>query len=133
VAPRDADGHHPAGAHRGPVQAVTACGPDTACALTDGGGLVRVRLSDATVARRAALPPDTLDRIVGSPDGATLAIARPDGVMRLVDPRTGAVRQELPGAFRDPDPLAFSPDGRKVAAGDYDSLLLWHVGSLRRR
>jgi DNA-binding SARP family transcriptional activator/WD40 repeat protein len=111
-----------------PVQAVTACGPDIACALVDGGGLVRVRLSDATVAGRAALPPDTLDRIVGSPDGTTLAIARPDGAIRLVDPRTGAAQQELAGAFRDPDPLAFSPDGRQVVAGDYDSLLVWHVG-----
>jgi WD40 repeat protein len=111
----------------GPVDAVAACGPDTACALTDGGHLVRIRVAEATVEGRVDLPPDTLPTFVGSPDGHILAIARPDGVVRLVDPRSGRVLRELGGAFRDPHPLAFSPDGHQLVAGDFDTLLVWHT------
>jgi WD40 repeat protein len=110
-----------------PVWQVAACGPATACAWTDGVHIVRIRLSDATVEGQVTLPPDVRD-FAASPDGRLLAIARPDGVIRLVDARTGAVRQILGGAFRDPHPLVFSPDGREVVAADFDSLLVWRVG-----
>jgi DNA-binding SARP family transcriptional activator/WD40 repeat protein len=110
-----------------PVWRVAACGPATACANTGDGVIVRIRLSDATIQGRVTLPPDTSE-IAASPDGRMLAILRPDGVIRLVDARTGAVRQVLGGAFRDPRPLAFSPDGRQVVAADFDSLLVWRVG-----
>jgi WD40 repeat protein len=110
-----------------PVLGITACGPDTACALTDGGGLVRVRLSNATIVGRTALPPDTLNRFIASPNGRMLATARPDGVIRLVDARTGTVLRALGGAFREPRPLAFSPDGHEIVAADFDSLLMWRT------
>jgi DNA-binding SARP family transcriptional activator/WD40 repeat protein len=111
----------------GTVVQVAACGPATACAFTDGGHIVRIRLSDATVEGRITLPPDALDSFTGSPDGRMLAIARPDGVIRLVDANTGTMLRELGGAFRDPRPLAFSPDGREVVAGDFDTLLVWRT------
>jgi WD40 repeat protein len=114
----------------GLVDRLAACGPATVCAFTDDGPhhIVRIRLSDATVEGRVTLPADTLDSFAASPDGRTLAIARPDGVIRLIDARTGVVRQVLGGTFRDPHPLAFSPDGREVVAGAVDSLLVWRVG-----
>ena len=74
------------------------CGADIACVLTDHQ-LVRVRLSDATVERRLPLPrdtvdpqhPETVERLVGSPDGKTLAIVAPDGGLRILNARTGRV------------------------------------------
>jgi WD40 repeat protein len=109
----------------GPVWRVAACGPATACAFTADKHIVRIRLSDATIQGRVTLPPDTLSDFAASPDGRMLAIARQDGPIRLVDARTGAVQQELGSAAT---PVAFSPDGRELVAGDVDGLLVWRVG-----
>jgi DNA-binding SARP family transcriptional activator/WD40 repeat protein len=111
----------------GSVLWIAACGPGIACVLTDGGHLVRIRLADARIVGRINLGPDTVGNFAASPDGRMLAIARSDGVVRLVDARTGALLRDLGGAFRDPLPLAFSPDGRRVVAGDYDTLLVWRT------
>jgi WD40 repeat protein len=110
-----------------PVVQIVSCGATTACVLTKDRHLVRVRRSDAKVEGRVALPSDMLDSVAASADGHFVAIARPDGILRLVDPRTGRVLKELGGASRDVRPLAFSPDGRKVVAGDFDTLLVWRL------
>ncbi len=59
-----------------------------------------------------------------APDGLTLAFAAPpfhvvrgmQYTVRLLDPRTGAARGELRGHSRRAESLAFSPDGRALAA-----------------
>jgi WD40 repeat protein len=72
-----------------------------------------------------------------SPDAKTLAASDPTGVT-LWDPRTGEMRQSLrflssrtgptqpQGTGRRPGcPIAFSPDGRSLAAGDESAILIW--------
>ena len=112
---------------------IVACGADTACVLTDRQ-LVRIRMSSATVEGRLQLPPRTVDpsrpetveQLVASPDGRILAIASADESLLLVDARSGRVR-EFRGAFSDLHALAFSPDGSRVVAGDYASVLIWRT------
>jgi WD40 repeat protein len=110
-----------------PVLRIASCGAATACVLTEDRQLTRVRLSDATVERRLTLPPDTLDNFAATSDGRLLATGQPDGILRLIDARTGRVVRQLAGASRDLRPLAFSPDGSRVAAGDADTLLVWRT------
>jgi WD40 repeat protein len=75
--------------------------------------------------------------IVFSPDSKTLAASDPTGVT-LWDPRTGEMRQSLQllssrtgrpqqqeGTHRPACPVAFSPDGRSLAAGDESAVLIW--------
>jgi WD40 repeat protein len=71
-----------------------------------------------------------------SPDGATLAVAfgsigdrqpaPPRSAPRLIDLATRRERVELPGHARTANAVAFSPDGRLVAAGGNDGAVLLH-------
>jgi WD40 repeat protein len=112
---------------------VAACGPQTACVLTDSHRLVRIRLADGGVEASVDVPRGTgsslpLDSMAASPDGHTVALAYPDGILRLVDTRTGRVVRELGGTSRDARAaLAFSPDGSQVAAGDFATVLVWRT------
>jgi WD40 repeat protein len=68
-----------------------------------------------------------------SPDGSTLAIGRVAfrfvvGVS-LWNTRTWKERGELTGPTRDIDALAFSPDGRHLAACSGSTLWVWDVSS----
>jgi WD40 repeat protein len=64
-----------------------------------------------------------------SPDGRLLASSSIDGTIRLSDPATGRVVQELStGPAPTPAPLAFSPDGETLAAGSANGAVnLWVV------
>jgi len=104
---------------------ITACGLETACVLTSSRRLVRIRIAEATVDGSYALPPDTVEGLIGSPDGRTLAITRPDGIVRIVDARTGRELRQLGGGDRDVRVLAFSPDGSRLVAGDFTTVLVW--------
>jgi WD40 repeat protein len=78
-----------------------------------------------------------------SPDSKTLATAGPARVT-LWDPRTGELRGNLPfpstGAEREPQlrggvsqfgwPVAFSPDGRTLAAGGRSAPVIWKAAPL---
>jgi DNA-binding SARP family transcriptional activator/WD40 repeat protein len=113
---------------------IAMCGADIACVLTDRE-LVRIRLADATVERRLPLPRNMVDsehqelaeRLVGNPDGQTLAIVGLDGRLRVLDARTGRLVREFTGITRDLHALAFSPDGSRIVAADYETVLIWHT------
>ncbi len=109
----------------GPVTALTSCGADTVCVLRDGE-LRRVGLPDGP-----AGSPVTVGAVTGhmlsSPDGRLVALGR-DGLIELRDSRTGALRRRLTGATGSPSPLAFSPDGSRLAAHDVaGTVLVWDL------
>jgi serine/threonine protein kinase len=65
-----------------------------------------------------------------SPDGQSFATAAPDGTIRLWDPATGEERAVLRGAPGEAE-LAYSPDGRRLAAQMGDQVQLWDTESGR--
>ncbi len=91
----------------------------------------------ATLARQALLE-------VGSPvyllryssDRRRLAAAGQDAIVRLFDPATGRVLQELATGQIEVNGVAFSPDGRELAtAGDDGTFRIWdrETGAQRQR
>jgi WD40 repeat protein len=66
--------------------------------------------------------------LVYSPDGQSIATAAPDGTIRLWDPATGRQRAVLRGP-PGPVELAYSPDGRRIAASMDDQNYLWDTES----
>jgi WD40 repeat protein len=65
-----------------------------------------------------------------SADGAILAAACSDGVIRLWDVSSGALRLTLSGHGEAVHRLAFAPDGRTLVTLGHDHVLnLWHLGT----
>lgn len=69
-----------------------------------------------------------------SPDGRTLAAARLDRTIRLLDPATGQERLSLPEHSADVRQLAFSPDGKVLASATSNSgaippIRLWEAAT----
>jgi WD40 repeat protein len=94
----------------------------------------RVRLSDATVEQRLPLPghgrpeqTETAERLVGSPDGRPLRSSLSTEGCASWTLGTGQLVRELTGASRDLHALAFSPDGSRIVAADYASVLIWRT------
>ena len=68
-----------------------------------------------------------------SPDDATLAAGCTDGVIRLWDAASGALRQTFSGHVGVVSRLAFAPDGRTLASLGEDNVVnLWHLGTGQR-
>src|SRR5262249_26704762 len=90
--------------------------------------------------RGKAMPPMRHDAAVLcaalSPDGALLASGSQDGVLKLWDARTGRELRRIQAQTAGFRSMAFSPDGRHVATGDYfspePSGKVWEVAALRR-
>lgn len=81
------------------------------------------------IAALSGMGSDCIDMDFG-PDGATLAIAGRDGVVRVIDAVTGAVQHILKGHTLQVNQVAFAPDGSwLMSAADDGTLLRWDVAS----
>lgn len=109
---RFADGSHPSGG--------LAFSPDGRLLAWGEGS--SVKLWDVTVRaplRQALTPPGGLvTSLAFSPDGQLLVSGSDDGIVRILDVRTGkAVGEPLVGGAGSVASLAFSPDGKAIVAG----------------
>src|SRR5438045_7779990 len=104
---------------------VVTCGSDTACVLTEDGHVVRIRYDDGSVASDITLAGDVQPAMAASADGARIAVAMRSGLVEIVDPATGASVGTLTGGSQNAVPLSFSPDGKRLAGADVDTVLVW--------
>ncbi len=118
---------HEGGAHgvtfNASGRSLISCGAD--CTL-------RAWDSSPTAVRRLRHSREPLRVIAFSPDGAQLASASKDGVVKIWDVETGKVVHSLPSAGNWVDALDYSPDGRTLVTSSGDEKLwFWDVASGR--
>jgi WD40 repeat protein len=105
---------------------IVPCGSSTMCVLTDDQRLLRVSLGGA-VESDVKLPGNTLDTLGADAAGRRAAVAGDDGLLRLVDTRSGRVLRTFGGPSRDPRVLAMSPDGSRLVGGDVGTVYFWRT------
>jgi WD40 repeat protein len=74
---------------------------------------------------------ESVSSVAFSPDGAELASAGREGVVRFWDPTTGKSRGEWPCDKSGVSAIAFSPDGTTLACAHESSVSLWDVAPQR--
>ena len=100
--------------------------------FTDDDATIEAMLQDVSVPA-LAVTPDGLTlacTVVPTPKGGFVAPPPSPAAIELWDVPTGKLRatfEEVPGGGAA---LAFSPDGRMLASGGPEGVLLWDVGKL---
>ena len=92
------------------------------------GEVVVFDVASQKIRQRMAEPTGRPWQIALSPDGATVAAACADGMVRLWDISTGKLVRTLDGHAKGARAVAYSPDGAVLASGGFDGVIrLWNT------
>lgn len=105
-----------------PDSSLAACGASTSINYQDVGELVLFEIGSKAEHSRPELPIGLFFDLAFTPDGSSLALAyqsrSDEGVVQLIDPRTGEIRETISGIPGEVVALAISADGGTFALGD---------------
>ncbi|WZO98332.1 serine/threonine-protein kinase [Isosphaeraceae bacterium EP7] len=113
-------------------QALISTAGDRLYLLDDGSQLHVWDLVGDKAAIASWTSPGDFAEIALSPDGGTLALARRNGDIAIVETRRGEVLVNLPSSAvgLSPVSVAYSPDGRDLAVGTQQgSVQIWRLGT----
>jgi WD40 repeat protein len=95
----------------------------------DAGGTVKVRDQEGQVLKTLEGHTKGVAHLAFSPDGKRLATASLDGTCKVWDTDTWQQLHSLLANGKTFQAVAWSPDGKLLAAGDDDQVLLWNAES----
>ncbi|HEX4612329.1 MAG TPA: hypothetical protein VH092_29310 [Urbifossiella sp.] len=76
-------------------------------------------------------PDDNTFEVACAPDAKRVAFGDRDGRVRLLDATTGREERKWAGPVDGGASLAFSPDGRRLAAANWREIVIWEIDSSR--
>jgi WD40 repeat protein/serine/threonine protein kinase len=95
----------------------------------DAGGVIKVWDAQGELLSTFAGHTGGVNHLAFSPDGKRLATASLDGTCKLWDPDTWKEVRSLPANGKTFEAVAWSRDGKLLAAGDDDQVILWDAQS----
>ncbi|EDY55378.1 WD-40 repeat-containing protein [Streptomyces sviceus ATCC 29083] len=119
-----------------PVDSIALSPDEHTVAATSRDGKVRIWSLPGGRLRHTFTGYDSGEVAAFSPDGGTLAVAfarGADGMIGLLDPVTGRKLRTITVPDGSVRGMAFSPDGRTVAAASVTTVRVWDVATGRKR